>query len=254
MENLAIWNKYKAVPENALKDFDNGRFKGTDINTMWRLKSLTEEFGMCGVGWYYDIVKIWNETFVEEQITMTFAEIKLYIKVDGEWSKGISGVGGNKMVSLTKDGRVKDNDEAVKMAVTDAIGVACRNLGFGADVYWANDKTKYTDDQNGSEDTGKGQNKTASNSVKTASSAPTLNQLASLKKIKRTTADVAKFFGIEEKAVTAKHVTDYIAKAIEYLQKKKAEAEAQKEAEAEAEAQEIFPDTDTVDFNDPSGH
>ena len=147
MDNLAIWNKYKEVPQNALKDFDNGRFKGTDINTMWRLKSLTEAFGLCGFGWYYDIIKIWNETFTEEQMTMTFAEIKLYIKVDGEWSKGISGVGGNKMLSYTKSGSVKDNDEAVKMAVTDAIGVACRNLGFGADVYWAHDKTKYTNEQ-----------------------------------------------------------------------------------------------------------
>ena len=95
MENLEIWNKYKEVPANAQKDFDNGSFKGTDINTMWRIKSLTEQFGPCGVGWYYDIIKVSNDEYNGEVVTN--AEIKLYIKYNGEWSKGISGVGGNKM-------------------------------------------------------------------------------------------------------------------------------------------------------------
>lgn len=147
---MEIWNKYKEVPSNALKDFDNGNFQGTDINTMWRIKSLTESFGICGIGWYYDIVRTWNESLEDANTILTFAEIKLYIKVDGEWSKGISGVGGNKMLSKTKPksdgtgGYFKASDEAIKMAVTDALGNACRNLGFGADIYWANDKTKYT--------------------------------------------------------------------------------------------------------------
>ena len=147
MSNLEFWNKYREVPSNALKAFDNGNFKGTDINTIWRMKCLTEHFGMCGIGWYYDIIKIWNEQIPVEQggDILTFAEIKLYIKVDGEWSKGIAGVGGNKMLSYVKSkDYYKASDEATKMAVTDAIGNACRNLGIGADVYWENDKTKYT--------------------------------------------------------------------------------------------------------------
>ncbi len=145
MENLEIYDKYKSVPANALKDFDNGNFQGTDINTMWRIKSLTESFGMCGIGWYYDIQRTWNEELKDNGEVLTFAEIKLYIKVDGEWSKGISGVGGNRMLTYVRSkDYFKSSDEAVKMAVTDALGNACRNLGFGADVYWANDKTKYT--------------------------------------------------------------------------------------------------------------
>ena len=141
--NLGIYEKYKTVPTNALKPFDNGRFKGTDINTMWRIKSLTEQFGPCGVGWYFDIVRTWTETTPANE-QFAFAEIKLYVKIDGEWSKGISGNGGNKLTRLTKDGVYSSSDEAFKMAVTDALGVACRNLGFGADIYWENDRTKYT--------------------------------------------------------------------------------------------------------------
>ena len=143
---LEFWNKYRQVPENALKPFDNGKFKGTDINTMWRMKCLTEEFGMCGIGWYYEIERLWTETTQENEI-FAFAEIKLYIKVDNEWSKGISGTGGNKLARTTSGGKVSTSDEAYKMAVTDAFGVACRNLGIGADVNWENDKTKYTQEQ-----------------------------------------------------------------------------------------------------------
>lgn len=144
MNNLEIYNRYKEVPKNALKPFDNGRFKGTDINTMWRIKSLTEAFGMVGIGWYYTIKRLWiEETLNGEQFA--FAEIELFVKVDGEWSKPISGSGGNKLLRDTKDGTSMTSDEAYKMAVTDAFGVACKLLGFGADVYWENDRTKYSE-------------------------------------------------------------------------------------------------------------
>ena len=36
------------------------------------------------------------------------------------------------------------NDEAFKMAETDAISVACKKLGMGADVYWQANETKYS--------------------------------------------------------------------------------------------------------------
>ena len=146
MDNMAIYEKYKTVPPEALKDFNNGKFKGTDINTMWRIKSLTEAFGMCGIGWYFNIKRTWIESTPNNE-QFAFAEIELFVKVDGEWSKPISGNGGNKLTRLTKDGDYSTSDEAFKMAVTDALGVACRNLGFGADIYWANDKTKYTESE-----------------------------------------------------------------------------------------------------------
>ena len=36
------------------------------------------------------------------------------------------------------------SDECYKMATTDAISVACKQLGIGADIYWGADSTKYT--------------------------------------------------------------------------------------------------------------
>lgn len=143
MNNLELWEKYREVPANALKAFDNGKFKGTDINTMWRIKCLTEKFGICGIGWYYKPVRLWTEKCDNGDI-FAFAEIELFVKENGEWSMPISGNGGNKLQRITKNGDCSTSDEAYKMAVTDALGVACKNLGFGANVYWENDRTKYT--------------------------------------------------------------------------------------------------------------
>lgn len=144
MENLELYDKFRKVPANALKPFDNGKFKGTDINTMWRIKMLTQEFGICGIGWYYEVKRTWTEKADNGDI-FAFAEIELFIKQNGEWSKGISGTGGNKLQRITKDGNLSTSDECFKMSITDAFGVACKFLGLGADIYWDNDKTKYTE-------------------------------------------------------------------------------------------------------------
>lgn len=141
MENLAIYNATRKVPEIACKDFDNGSFKGTDINPMWRIKTLTEQFGPCGIGWYYEVLSERSESYGDT--VMAIVDLNLYIKVDGEWSKPIYGTGGNALVKPTRNG-LKPSDEGYKMALTDALSVACKALGIGADVYFAKDKTKYT--------------------------------------------------------------------------------------------------------------
>lgn len=145
-DNLELYNKVRNVPREAQKQFNNGRFSGTDINPMWRIKELTNQFGICGVGWYYEIVDKSIEPIMASDEIVANVEIKLYIKVDGEWSKPITGIGGSKLASQERKG-LYVNDEAYKMATTDAISVACKELGFGADVYWQNDNDKYIDNK-----------------------------------------------------------------------------------------------------------
>lgn len=142
MENLELYEKVRSVPEDAKKKITGGRLNGmTDINPMWRIKTLTEQFGPCGIGWYYkpvdkDLKPCGNEI-------VAFVDIALYIKIDGEWSKPIFGSGGSKFATQEKNG-IFVSDECYKMATTDAISVACKQLGIGADVYWAADVTKYS--------------------------------------------------------------------------------------------------------------
>lgn len=140
---LTLYEKVRAVPDTALKEIQAGRLKGkSDINPMWRLKTLTEQFGPCGVGWKYAITKQWLEQGAGGEIG-AFANIDLYIKYNGQWSEPIPGTGGSMFVANERNGAYT-SDECYKMALTDAISVACKALGFGADVYWNADSTKYT--------------------------------------------------------------------------------------------------------------
>lgn len=146
-KNLEIYEKFSKVPDGACKSFDNGKFKGTDINSMWRIKCLTEEFGVVGVGWTSRVVRTWTENAANGEV-LAFAEIAMKVKVDGVWSEEWTATGGNTMVKYVKSrGECVNSDEAFKMAITDAFGVACKYLGIGADIYWANDRSKYTDSQ-----------------------------------------------------------------------------------------------------------
>lgn len=143
MDNLSLYNRFREVPQEAKKTITGGKLNGfTDINPMWRIKKLTEEFGECGFGWYYEEVERWKETCGQE--VAVFVKINLFIKRNGTWSAPIMGVGGSKMVQIFKGGQQVDfSDEAYKMALTDAISIACKALGMAADVYFANDRTKY---------------------------------------------------------------------------------------------------------------
>ncbi|WP_458397441.1 hypothetical protein [Anaerotignum sp.] len=141
-DNMRVYEMGREVPEEAKRTISAGKLKGfTDINPMWRIKVLTEMFGPCGQGWYTEIVRDWNEEGKDGRIAK-FCEIKLYVKFDSEWSKPIVGVGGSMFVNKEKDYLIS-SDEALKMAYTDAISVACKALGIGADVYFAKDRTKY---------------------------------------------------------------------------------------------------------------
>lgn len=141
--NTELYNAVREVPENAKKTIGGGRLKGmTDINPMWRIQKLTETFGVCGFGWKYEIT---SERIVDgaNGEKAAFVDINLYIKMDGEWSAAIPGTGGSAFIANERGGAYT-SDECFKMGLTDAISVACKALGFGADVYWQGGRTKYT--------------------------------------------------------------------------------------------------------------
>lgn len=145
-KNLELYNRVRDVPKEAIKPITAGRLKGkSDINPMWRIKKLTEEFGMCGFGWRYEILRMWNEEGANGEIA-SFVHINLFVRHDGEWSEAIQGIGGSSFVSNEKTGKYT-SDECYKMALTDAISVACKSLGFAADIYFSNDSTKYTENK-----------------------------------------------------------------------------------------------------------
>ena len=141
MNNLDIYNRLRTVPEDAKKTIQAGRLKGfTDINPMWRIKALTETFGPCGIGWWYKITDKRLEAYNDE--IKAFVDIELYYVLDGKTSQPVVGTGGSSFVTMEAKGAYV-SDECFKMALTDAIGVAAKSLGVGADVYYEKDRDKY---------------------------------------------------------------------------------------------------------------
>lgn len=143
MENREFWNKFESTPKEAQKPIEAGRLKGfTDISPMWRFKRLTEVFGPVGIGWKYQITK--KEIIPgSDGVMSAFLDILLFYKSNGEWSEGIPGTGGSSFVAKEKNG-LYTSDECFKMALSDAIGTACKALGMSADIYFSKDRSKYT--------------------------------------------------------------------------------------------------------------
>lgn len=170
MQGLDLYNKVRTVPQEAKKSIGAGRLKGmTDINPMWRLKILTEQFGPCGIGWTYEITKQWIEDGSDNQ-KVAFTNINLFIKVGNEWSRAIPGTGGSSFIAKESKG-LYTSDECFKMALTDAISVACKALGVGADVYYDKDRTKYDASKTNENSSGTQEQPNKSNNTSTISEA-----------------------------------------------------------------------------------
>ena len=157
----------------------------SDINPMWRMKRLTEIFGPVGFGWKYTIDRQWVEEYVTEtsesrtlyqpQVlpqtdgqgkiirpgiaekpetiiktrkfeTKCFCNVSLFVRdpETKEWSEAIPGVGGSAVVSVESKGPYV-NDEAYKMALTDALSIAMKPLGIGADIWYGTNATGHNE-------------------------------------------------------------------------------------------------------------
>ena len=140
------WNKVKTPPPSALKTIKAGRLKGmSDINPQWRYQVMTEVYGLCGVGWRFQVVRKWSEPGSEEQI-FAFVDIELFINVAGEWSDAIPGHGGSMLVTKESKG-LHSSDEAYKMATTDALSTAMKVIGVASDIYMGKwDGSKYKEE------------------------------------------------------------------------------------------------------------
>lgn len=137
------YTKLASVPQDALREIKYGALKGkSDINPQWRYEALTDIFGLCGVGWKYEIVDTHTEPVTATGELMVFVQVNLYIK-DGEWSEPIPGFGGDFLIIKDKNG-IHGNDEAFKMATTDALGTAAKLIGVAADVYRGKCDSKYS--------------------------------------------------------------------------------------------------------------
>lgn len=148
MEAIQIYKKLSQPPKGALREIKAGDLKGkTDINPQWRYEAMTETFGLVGLGWKYEIQKLWTEPGANGE-TLAFAQVAVFVRDPDtkEWSDPIVGIGGSKLINKFSAGP-KSNDEGYKMAVTDAFSTSLKMIGVAADIYagrW--DGSKYNEE------------------------------------------------------------------------------------------------------------
>jgi hypothetical protein len=137
--NLKIFNDLSRTDPKATKPFQlPGGFKGDQIDPVWRTMRLTEYFGPCGQGWGGKQVAFHIADGV------AFVCMELWYRVpnaDGSTGSGEqfwtpSQWGGSDLIKKRRDGSTYTNNEALKMAATDALGkCAALYLGLAADIY-----------------------------------------------------------------------------------------------------------------------
>lgn len=149
-----LYAAYASPPPEMVKKITGGKLKGlSNVNPQFRFDALTYNFGLCGIGWYDLITK---REFIDsgDKIVISI-HIELFIKLDNEWSKPVTGVGSHIYSQKVNKGKSDEyldvNDEAEKGAYTDAISVACKKLGIAGDVYAGDKYLVYTEDYGGFE-------------------------------------------------------------------------------------------------------
>lgn len=136
------YSKVSVPPVSALKAITGGRLDGfTDINAQWKVEVMTEVYGLCGVGWKYEVV---DKEIIDcpDGQKLIYLTVSLQIKDGDKWSEPIYGIGGDFILKKERKG-MRADDDAYKKCLTDALGNAMKNIGVAADVYKGMFETKY---------------------------------------------------------------------------------------------------------------
>ena len=145
-DNLEIWKQLSKTDPDQTKGFKrSGGFSGTAVKPIYLIQKMTQAFGPCGIGW-----AIGRPEFTTvpgpEGLTSVHCSLDVRVKIDGEWSDPIPGVGGDQAIGKNRFGIFVD-DEAFKKAFTDAVGNALKFLGMSADIHMGRfDDSKYVAD------------------------------------------------------------------------------------------------------------
>ena len=136
-DNLQLWNHVFATDPSQTKGFKRqGGFSGTAIKPLYLTQKATALWGPMG--------DAWGAETVEYLIHRDAVYLKARLWYPGKNGRAtIEHWGGDVLMK----GEGKPNDEAFKMAFTDAIGKCLVQLGFSADVHLGLfDDSKYVQD------------------------------------------------------------------------------------------------------------
>lgn len=140
--NHEFWDNHQTSDPKYVKSSEYGAGLSS-IDGYHMFRKATEAFGMCGIGWGYEIAneELRNgapcydkktKEIIGHEIDHTIL-LKLWYKIDGERGE-VSHFGITRFVYSTKYGMATD-EEAPKKSLTDAIKKCLSMLGICADVF-----------------------------------------------------------------------------------------------------------------------
>lgn len=147
MENLKVWESVKTTDLAYTKESKNGGYKSTSINGHYMVMKATELFGVCGIGWGYEvleerfndgeeILRLTNEkTEVIGHCVNHTLKLRLWFKHEGEKGEIIDyGHTPYKYWNRTGGYWICDS-EVSKKSLTDAIKRCLSKIGICADIF-----------------------------------------------------------------------------------------------------------------------
>jgi hypothetical protein len=141
-ENKQFWERVKKTDPKRVKPITGKQYKGNSPQPYYLVERMTEEFGMCGIGWGLNILNERMERLTETDV-LHVAVVELWYMLDGKQGS-ITQVGQTKAAYKTKDGGILVDEDAPKKSVTDALTKCMSYLGFAGDIFsgqW--DDSKY---------------------------------------------------------------------------------------------------------------
>lgn len=141
-QNKEFWNRVMKTDPARVKAITGKQYKGNSPQPYYLVERMTEEFGMCGIGWGLDIISERMERLTDTDV-LHIAHVELWY-VQGDKTGRIQQVGQTKAAYLTSTGKMMVDEDAPKKSVTDAMTKCMSYLGFSGDIFSGHwDDSKY---------------------------------------------------------------------------------------------------------------
>lgn len=146
-ENKSFWDKVKKTDPKRVKPITGKQYSGNSPQPYYMVERMTDEFGMCGIGWGINILNERMERLTDSDV-LHVAVVELWY-VHGDKKGSITQIGQTKAAYKKKDGGMMIDEDAPKKSVTDALTKCMSYLGFAGDIFsgqW--DDSKYVQELN----------------------------------------------------------------------------------------------------------
>lgn len=141
-ENMKFWEKVKKTDPSRVKPITGKQYKGNSPQPYYLVERMTEEFGMCGIGWGLNIINERMERLTDSDV-LHVAVVTLWFIHEGKRGE-ITQIGQTKAAYSKSSGGMMVDEDAPKKSVTDAMTKCMSYLGFAGDIFsgqW--DDSKY---------------------------------------------------------------------------------------------------------------